>query len=366
MNLHIVPDNTFINSFYDNLEELGLLHDNRIIVRTNHKNLLAVKRELPFAPLYSSQFAALVGDSFQYQKVFIHYFTPLLYRWVARHRFKELNWMVWGGDLYNLPQLDHLCYEPITSAKYIRKNWSVKKLLYDLKVWAIHAPFKKKAYASVDYVLTWMKQEYEFAQQHLPINSDFKFFFYENQFSYDKLDAFRQKTRKREKLSLVIGNSGSPANNHLDVVNFLEKHRVKADLLVPVSYGDKRYISFLKKVLRYSYGKLEFVEGYMKFEEYLEFLSNADALVMNTIRPQGYGNILMMLYMGKPVFFNERNISLPDLTRYEISWQPLRELVSFTSTGAGVLTSNSDAVINLFSHDRLLGVYRELFESTAV
>ncbi len=359
MNLHIVPDNTFINTFCDNLEELGLMHENKIVVRTNHNCLSAIKRKLPFAPLYSSQFAALVEDTAEYQKVFLHYFTPLLYRWVARHRFKELNWMVWGGDLYNLPSLDRMCYEPITFEKYIKKNWSVDKLLYDLKVWTIHAPFKKKAYRKVNFVLTWMKEEYQFALQHLSLQAEFKFFFYENKFPYGKLDDLRQKPTKRGRPSLVIGNSGSPANNHLDAVHFLEEHQVEADLLIPISYGDKRYISFLKKELKYSYGKLEFVERYMNFEEYLEFLSGADGLVMNTIRPQGYGNILMMLYMDKPVFFNKKNISLPDLNQYQINWQPLENLISYS--GAELSHANKNAVMRLLSHERLLTTYQKLF-----
>jgi hypothetical protein len=35
MNLHIVPDNSFVNKFCDNLQELGLWEDNKIIVRSN-------------------------------------------------------------------------------------------------------------------------------------------------------------------------------------------------------------------------------------------------------------------------------------------------------------------------------------------
>ena len=108
MNLHIVPDNTFINKFYENLQELGLTGTNRVVVRINEPELKSVKHNLPFAPLYSSRFESLVGNTFEYEKVFIHYFTPLLYRWVATHKFRELNWMVWGGDLYNLPGLDTL------------------------------------------------------------------------------------------------------------------------------------------------------------------------------------------------------------------------------------------------------------------
>jgi hypothetical protein len=358
MNLHIVPDNTFINAFYDNLKELGLLGGNRLVVRTNGKNLVSVKRDLPFAPLYSERFENFVGDTGEYKKVFIHYFTPLLYKWVARHQFNELNWMVWGGDLYNLPGIDALCYEPITLNKYIKRDRSLATLLYKLKVYMIHDSFKTAAYGKVSNILTWMREEHQFALSHLPVKAGHKFFFYENQSPYAALDAFRKPIQGKEKIRLIIGNSGTPANNHLDVVEFLNQQGVQADLIIPVSYGDKRYISFLKKHLTFGHGSLQFIEEYMSFEDYVEVLSGADALVMNTVRPQGYGNILMMLYLDKPVFFNEKNSSLAELREAGINYRYIRELPALKK---GTLVENKNRVAALLSHDRLLATYRQQF-----
>jgi len=360
MNLHIAPDNVFVNAFYDNLKALNLLEDNKIIIRTNKKKLSAIQRDLPFADVYSAEFDRHVGDTTRYRKVFIHYFTPILFRWVARHQFNELSWMVWGGDLYNLRALDRFCYAPLTLA-YVQNTFSLEKLLYDVKVWLLHAPYRKRAYAKVKHILTWMKHEYEFALNNLPVRAGYKFFFYENQSPYHALDSLRPTPAAAGRLSLIVGNSGSPANNHLDAVRFLEEQNVKADLLIPVSYGDKPYIAFLKKNLAYRHGKIEFVDRYMKFEEYVEFLAGAHGLVMNTIRPQGFGNILMMMYMRKPVFFNEGNISLPDLTAYGINWRPMQHLASFA--GEELPDTGKKAVADLFSHERLIATYRQLFHN---
>jgi hypothetical protein len=359
MNLHIVPDNSFSNKFCENLLELGLTSNNKIVVRSNEDKLKSIKYDLPFAPLYSKRFASLVGDTLNYKKVFVHYFTPLLYRWVATHNFRELNWMIWGGDLYNLSFLDKQCYEPLTFQNYIKKDWSAKTKLYDLKVLITQRPFQKAAYAKVKTILTWMKQEYQFALAHLPIRADHQFFFYENQMPYEKLDTLVIPSKNSTRLSLIVGNSGSPNNNHLDAVQFLNDHKVEADLFLPVSYGDPRYISFLKNNLKFSYGKMEFVDRYMPFDEYLSFLASTDGLIMNTIRPQGYGNILMMMYIDKPVFFNSRNISLPDLDDAGLKWMPMDALKSWESLKN--YTFNKTAVKNLLSHDRLLRDYEKLF-----
>ena len=86
MNLHIVPDSKFINAFYNNLGELGLLQKNKIIVRSSNK-LKYIEHDLPTAPLYGAAFDELTGDTMQYDAVYIHLFSPLMYRWVARHSF---------------------------------------------------------------------------------------------------------------------------------------------------------------------------------------------------------------------------------------------------------------------------------------
>jgi dTDP-N-acetylfucosamine:lipid II N-acetylfucosaminyltransferase len=360
MNLHIVPDNVFVNRFYENLQELGLLEKNRIIVRTKKTALKVVRYPLPFAPLYSSQFRSLVGDTLQYNKVFVHFFTPLLYRWVAKNNFKELNWMIWGGDLYNLSSADQMCYEPLTFQKYVRWHWSPTEFLYSLKVLLTNNVFRRKAYSKVSNILTWMYQEYKFSCDHLQMKATHKFFFYENQMPYASLNEKRSKVGYvPQKPSLIIGNSASPTNNHLDTIEFLEKSQVQANLLVPVSYGDQAYTRFLKKNLRYSGGEITFIDRYMGFDEYLSFLASSDALLMNTVRPQGFGNIFMMLCLGKSVFFNEKNISLPDLTAHGIKWYPLSDIVSFSVHHAG--KSNSDAVVKLLSHDSLMESYGKLF-----
>jgi hypothetical protein len=203
-----------------------------------------------------------------------------------------------------------------------------------------------------------MSAEFDFASEHLPVKAEHRFFFYENQLPYQELDKLVHPVQKNARPSLVVGNSGSPTNNHLDVINFLNTHKIEADLHIPVSYGDARYVSFLKKEARYHFGTVTFMDRYMPFDEYLNFLNSSDGLIMNTIRPQGYGNILMMMYLGKSVFFNSRNISLPDLKVAGFNLTTLDNLLEVTSSGS----KNKNAVIRLLSHDRLLESYHPLFK----
>lgn len=362
MNLHIAPDNTFINAFYENLIEASVLENNRIVIRTNNDGLKLVKHNIPFAPLYSAKFDSLCGDTGKYDKVFIHLFSPLMYRWVARNSFKHLGWMIWGADLYNLPSLDFDFYEEITKREYHAKSRPLTEQLYLLKVWLTNSRFRDKAYSKVNSVLTWMTTEYSYAKANLPsLKAEHRFFFYENQAPYQKLDELRGGPIRNSNIpSIIVGNSGYPANNHLDVVEYIRKHGIHANLRIPVSYGDPHYIAFLKNKLSvYEHGNIEFIDKYMAFEEYLTFLNSNDALVMNTRRPQGYGNVLMMLYLGKAVFMNRNNISLPDLHTNGIKTDDWNDMASILNLNTH--TGNKEAVASLFSHNKLLDIYRELF-----
>ena len=362
MNLHIVSDSKFSNTFYNNLEETGLLARNKVVVRTNHSNLRYITHNVPFASLYSSRFASFVGDVSKYDKVFIHQFSPVMYRWVAWHTFRELNWMVWGGDLYNLPFVKFDFFEPLT-AQYTKNHKSKEDLLYLLKVYLTNMPFRKKAYSKVDHVLTWMQSEYQFAMDNIPLlRSRHQFFFYENQVPYHQLNVVQETTSSPQQdgvYKIIIGNSGTPTNNHLDAVRKISESGIRADLFIPVSYGETSYINFLKKnVSFYKNGKIEFMDKFMEFNEYVRFLSNADALVMNHVRPQGYGNIFMMMYIGKPVFLNAKNISLPDLRKYGFQWYNWADLASFSEIQKG---DNKEVIRKLLSHAQLVSTYRRLF-----
>jgi len=357
MNLHISAPSVFIDSFYKNLVKIGLEKNNKIILRSATEST-----QFPSAKLYSSQFKKLVGDTNQYEKVFIHQFSPLMYRWVALNDFNELNWMVWGADLYNLPGLEDQFYEPLTRS-YVKSTWNIDELLYKTKLLVTSTWFKKEAYGKIDNLLTWMDGEFSFAKEKLPITkTNHKFFYYENTTPYHQLidRSVVNPDNKTNRLPVfILGNSGAKTNNHLDTLHFFSKHSIAAKLIIPVSYGDKKYISFLKaKAALLKNIQVEFMDSFLSFQDYSAFLKSTDALIMNTTRPQGYGNIFMMLCLGKPVYMNTKNISLDDLAKQEIHWKPMQDLLSPTIEP---MRSSAEAVLKLLSHERLIDTYTELF-----
>ena len=359
MNLHVLPDSKFSNAFAQNLSEIGALSNNKLVVRTNEKALKHVKGDVGFARLYSSQFERITGETSAYDRVYIHQLHPLMYKWVVRHQFKELNWMFWGTDLYNLPFLDDQFLGQET--RHFNRQKSLSEWLYLAKFYATNFRFRNEAYSKVNHVLTWMKTEYDYAGKNLPsLNAKHEFFFYENEMPYHQLDnAAEPPAALKSNFNIIVGNSGTPTNNHIEAVRKIWESRIQADLYLPLSYGDHAYVARLKRSLDfYDSGKIHFMENFMPFGEYLKFLSTADALVMNHLRPQGYGNIFMMMYLGKPVFLNPGNLSLPDLTRAGFRWRALEEI---TRLGDIQRDDNATVVNNFLSHDKLVQIYKNLF-----
>jgi len=358
MNLHISTPSAHIRSFANHLSALGWSDNNRIVLRKPLQDT-----GFAAAELYTSGFEDLVGDPREYDNVFIHQFSPMLYRWVASHEFKKLNWMVWGADLYNLPGHEYDLFEPLTSA-LVKSHRTIGDRLYGFKARMQTWRYQHQALSKVDNILTWMNSEYDWAIRHLPaLRAEHQYFFYHNKYAYEYVAecAVRSMRRINPEPVLMLGNSGTPSNNHLDTLEYLREIGFSGELIVPLSYGSDHYIRKLKSSLQLPGCKVSFLEQYMPFEEYLSLMAGTDGLIMNTLRPQGYGNIFMMMMLGKKVFLNPMNPSCADLDRMQIKYHRMDELRNFRELNAGQDASQQHQILSFFSENRLKEVYKSLF-----
>jgi dTDP-N-acetylfucosamine:lipid II N-acetylfucosaminyltransferase len=107
--------------------------------------------------------------------------------------------------------------------------------------------------------------------------------------------------------SILIGNSATETNNHLEVFETIAKTPLLAGrrLLVPLSYGDTDtwYRDRIIEAGREMFGDL-FVPlvDFMPKAEYTRLLADCGHVFMGHIRQQGFGNILMMMLMGAKIY----------------------------------------------------------------
>ena len=111
--------------------------------------------------------------------------------------------------------------------------------------------------------------------------------------------------------SILIGNSATSANNHLDIFDIIKNTNSK--MIVPLSYGAYGYQDYKERVI-YQGNKLfkdnfHAIKSFLPIQEYDKILMSCNTMIMYHIRQQALGNIYMALYLGMRVFLNKKSIT---------------------------------------------------------
>jgi dTDP-N-acetylfucosamine:lipid II N-acetylfucosaminyltransferase len=109
--------------------------------------------------------------------------------------------------------------------------------------------------------------------------------------------------------NILVGNSASPTNNHIDIFLILARHDLGTrKVIVPLSYGDPVYRENLiicgKKILGDSFVPLV---DFLPFDKYRSIVASCNVVVMNHLRQQALGNIGAALYQGAHVYLDTVN-----------------------------------------------------------
>ncbi|QJR81849.1 TDP-N-acetylfucosamine:lipid II N-acetylfucosaminyltransferase [Alteromonas pelagimontana] len=110
-------------------------------------------------------------------------------------------------------------------------------------------------------------------------------------------------------LTIQVGNSADPTNNHVDV--FQQLHPIIAGntkILCPLSYCDENNAQTVVSQGKQFFGN-RFIPilQYLSLKSYLEILRNVDFAIFHSCRQQGFSNMINLLGMGKKVFINDKS-----------------------------------------------------------
>lgn len=236
-------------------------------------------------------------------------------------------WFCYGYEVYGDPYLydDNKLCDKITKEKFGIEVRTFKEKIYEnlLPLFRIIKPSvgyslreqKLKKLKRINYLASSFEEEYKQITKITTLTvPSFNFWYY----SLEKILDVNLPI-PLEKTKIVIGNSGYKSNNHLDVANKLKKLEVKnEDFIIPLSYGDTKYIDIIKELFILPNNKVTFLEDFVKLEEYNIFLSEAKVAIFNTRRQQAIGNIIALIYHGSKVFISERNTFYHFLKRKKI------------------------------------------------
>ena len=106
---------------------------------------------------------------------------------------------------------------------------------------------------------------------------------------------------------ILLGNSASAENNHLDAFALLVKVNLEdRKIISPLCYGDSKYKDLILTEGEIFFGdNFEPLINFMPINEYLKTIEKCGFVIMNHIRQQALGNILIMLYFGAKIFLRK-------------------------------------------------------------
>lgn len=224
-------------------------------------------------------------------------------------------WTFWGAEMYGLnPNYNALL--PETEKAYLKslsKKERVKKAtLSKLKkryYWRLFkAALKQK---KLQYTLTNIEEDISLLENYtkLHLNKGWFTYYYYN-------DAVRSKI-KTDKKHILIGNSSSESNNHLDAFNLIKGKDLKGkNIYVPLNYGDKKYKDLVIEQATSVFGdSVKPLVDFLSLDEYTLIINSCSVLIMNHKRQQAFNTIMLALANGCKVFLREENTIYKTLKR---------------------------------------------------
>lgn len=108
----------------------------------------------------------------------------------------------------------------------------------------------------------------------------------------------------KERINVLVGNSATEENLHLEVFRLLHDYASEEyELYVPLSYGDNIYKEEVLKTGQELFGKhFHPLLEYMPETDYINFLNAMDIGIFNNNRQQATRNIEIMLQLGKTLY----------------------------------------------------------------
>ncbi|HCL4449593.1 TPA: TDP-N-acetylfucosamine:lipid II N-acetylfucosaminyltransferase [Clostridium botulinum] len=374
-NLHLMYDNFYNKRFIEFLNENFPQNEHKfIIIKPINYELKYIDNinkydnvEILYLEYFEAKLYYYVKNS---KKVFIHYLYDHICEFICKYdigKDVELNWIVWGGDLYSY--INYKLYDNSTQV-LINNNKS-------LNVLSKCTNERKSVIGKINNFLTVCIGDYELLTKKFIIDGIRKDFIYPNPVEYDVLKNIICKSEEETFFKyqnyfenvILLGNSGDPSNNHLEILHRLEKFKDEDFCIIcPLSYGDNEYISKIINIGKNLFGnKFIPLKKYLSSKEYALLLNEVDIVLMNHRRQQGSGTVLAALYLGKKVFMRNESNSKKDFINLGLNLYDTEEIFNINRVENLIgfkekyKLSNKKVIEDYFDVKNCKRMYKELF-----
>lgn len=334
---HLSPDDKFFDYIIDNCESTAPGESAYIIRNSRGSKLQYVKNREVVVTKNVTEILQELSRCSKVEKVYIHFLTSDAIPFVLNlPKHLEVYWIFWGADGYNLPGLEKNLYKGKTKDTLYNlgilkpQSWLDKirdsaKLLFRYG----NRAQLVKAVKRVDYCATWVQGDFDLVKS---FNHRMKYTYFNNnsieqiiEESSDEMDISLPENLKHKDY-IILGNSGHPTNNHIEAFEFV-MNLPDYNVVVPVSYGNKKYIDLINKMGASILGD-RFIPlfEFLPKESYNAIIRNAKFLIMNHSRQQAANNILTALWYGIPVYMDSNNTLFQTLKKWGLGVEDINTI----------------------------------------
>ncbi len=317
---HLISDQKFPDSAYEQFERVAPKCSD-FYIATEPKKLKYIKKvPVKFINKDSYKSKLFIRKLATYDFVVLHALTNFNIRLVAQTMNTKIKyvWIGMGYDYYDLlyPIKEDLLLDKtkeiaLKNIKTNNNNKLIQMIKNFIKSIVYKRSEKEKIISRIDYFSPVLGTEYELIKQkYLARKSDkFPKYILWNYNVGDVVDDLNAPILNRKENGILLGNSSTYTNNHIEILDFLQNHKSSfSNILCPLSYGDAIYADNIDRIGNKYYGD-HFISlrTFMPYDEYLTIISKSPIVIMNHKRQQAAGNIIVMLFKGATVFLREEN-----------------------------------------------------------
>lgn len=287
-NLHVMDMDKFIPSFIKLVEECSLVTDQLYFISGKVDSSLASKLgNVILSSSFSTRWARLIwllkamssADKiiihglFNLRIVILLFFQP----WLLPRSY----WLLWGGDLYKKQQPRNV-------------RW-----------WAAEF-FRYPVIRRMGYIVSGVPGDFFLAKKWYGSKANYIGCLLYPSNIYAEYPVSRNVGGP---LTVQVGNSADPSNNHLEIFDKLEAFKEPGiEIFVPLAYGDEEHRKLVLTEGERRFGNaFKPLLGMLSFSEYLDFLAKVDIAIFAHHRQQAFGNKITLLGLGKKVVFRKES-----------------------------------------------------------
>lgn len=249
------------------------------------------EKEIGIKTLFIKSYVSIIGNIKMLaklkaaKKIVVHSLASpalLLYLTFSKKLQKKVVWVIWGKDLY--------------FTKLLEK----KKFYHSIYEW-----FRVRSIKHIGTIVTILQGDYDRLVKWYDVSG--KHIVCNDLYHYAVDTEIKEpKDIEKEKKIILLGNSGSVTNRHIDALNKLKNCSNIDKIYCPLSYGgNEKYYGKVIECGKQIFGeKFVPLTDFMEKSEYEKMLDSVDVGVFNYNRQEGLGNIWLLMFMGKTIYLN--------------------------------------------------------------